>query len=256
MDKRIVSKELFQLGKTHREISKLLNISHATIRSWSQRDGWIKLGDANSHDAHKTGRRCKYNEYVKPRLKEIEEWKSNGFAECEIAIKLNISYSTFRDFKKKFPAFSAVLKKGDANLIDKAEEILHKKACGEYIEEIEIINYDDEGNIVKDKKTGIARQVTKRKTADTTANIFLIKQRKADKYNLELQHKKKTDEENSILTKELNEHRKKMDEEKLKLEKEKINREDNETDNTKAIKDFLNATRPSKKELDEMFDEE
>ena len=52
----------------------------------------------------------KYKEIVEPRLKEVQSWARDGATEEEIAKKLGISYSTFRDYKSKNSALSAALK--------------------------------------------------------------------------------------------------------------------------------------------------
>ena len=52
----------------------------------------------------------KYLENVESKLDEVKAWARDGFTEEEIAEKLGIAYSTFRDYKNKYSALSAVLK--------------------------------------------------------------------------------------------------------------------------------------------------
>lgn len=71
----------------------------------------------------------KYLDNVEPRLKEIQAWARDGFTEEEIATKLNIAYSTFREYKNKYSALSAVLKCARA-YDDEVVNALHKNTLG------------------------------------------------------------------------------------------------------------------------------
>lgn len=53
--------------------------------------------------------KSKYEEYVKPRFAEIEEWISIGLSEEQVAHNLGISWTTFKDYKKKYPSLSALV---------------------------------------------------------------------------------------------------------------------------------------------------
>lgn len=53
--------------------------------------------------------RSRYDTRVEPRLKEIEAWCRDGVSEEQIAKNLGVAYSTFRSYKEKYPALSAVL---------------------------------------------------------------------------------------------------------------------------------------------------
>lgn len=56
-------------------------------------------------------RPSKYETHVAPRFNEVEDWLRNGATEEEVAKRLGIAYSTFKEYKNEFSAFSAVLKK-------------------------------------------------------------------------------------------------------------------------------------------------
>lgn len=53
--------------------------------------------------------RSRYETRVLPRLKEIEAWCRDGVSEEQIAKNLGVAYSTFRTYREKYPALSAVL---------------------------------------------------------------------------------------------------------------------------------------------------
>lgn len=55
------------------------------------------------------GRKGKYETHVKPRLKEIEEWKKVGATDEQIAEQLGVGMSSFYEYKKQFKEFSDIL---------------------------------------------------------------------------------------------------------------------------------------------------
>ena len=59
--------------------------------------------------------RAKYKKWLEPdNLKRISDWARNGVSEPHIATdkdKMDISYSTLKEWKNKYPAISAALKK-------------------------------------------------------------------------------------------------------------------------------------------------
>lgn len=57
-----------------------------------------------------SGRPSKYETHVEPKLEAIATWARNGLSEEQIAENLGVAYSTFREYKRKYSALSAVLK--------------------------------------------------------------------------------------------------------------------------------------------------
>lgn len=55
-------------------------------------------------------RPSKYETHVAPRFEEIKDWVRNGATDEEVAKRLGVAYSTLREYKTEFSAFSAVLK--------------------------------------------------------------------------------------------------------------------------------------------------
>lgn len=53
--------------------------------------------------------KSKWDTNVKDKLILVEGWARNGLSEEQIAKNLGVAYSTFRDYKRKHPALSAVL---------------------------------------------------------------------------------------------------------------------------------------------------
>lgn len=96
----------------------------------------------------KKGRKCLYDELVKPRLEWIKEQVRNGITEKAIAEELGITEQTLANYKNKFPEFKEVISK------DKGADVLKRlvnsgieSACGQWIEE-------ETTTIILDEKTG------------------------------------------------------------------------------------------------------
>lgn len=105
------------------------------------------------------GRKCKYDDQVKPHLKWINEQVRNGISEKAIAQALKITEQTLNNYKKKYPEFAEALSanKGAAVL----QRLINggiEAACGMWVEEeTTIIQLDANGNPKKRQK-----QITKK----------------------------------------------------------------------------------------------
>ena len=92
---------------------------------------------------------AKYKEWLLPEnLLRIQGWSMDGLTDCQIAENMNISYSTFKEWKNKHSAISTALKVSKDIADRQIENALFKAA--------------KEGNI--------------------TAQIFWLKNRKPDKW--------------------------------------------------------------------------
>lgn len=114
----------------------------------------------------------KYQQWLEPdNLLLLQAWARDGFTDEQIATKIGISKQTFYDWKKKYPDFSDSLKKGKEIVDIQVENALLKRALGyEYVEYSEECSEDG----IKKKKT------VKHVIPDTTAQIFWLKNRRAD----------------------------------------------------------------------------
>ncbi len=111
----------------------------------------------------------KYETIVLPNLPLIERWRRNGASEEEVAKRLDIAYSTLREYSKKFSALSAVLKKGKEIVDTEVENALLKRALG--------YEYDE---ITKECRGGelvVTKIVRKQVVPDIAAQIFWLKNR-------------------------------------------------------------------------------
>lgn len=112
---------------------------------------------------------AKYAEWLTPEgLVLVEGWARDGLIDEQIAKNMNVAYSTFREWKKKFPTLSAALKQGKEVSDRQVENALFKTATGYYYQEETVTNA---GEIVTIKKYS---------KPNTTAQIFWLKNRKAE----------------------------------------------------------------------------
>lgn len=117
----------------------------------------------------------KYVEWITPEgLLKIEGWARDGLTDEQIAKNIGIHTGTLYDWKNRFPEFSEALKRGKEVVDRQVENALLKRALGYEYEE------------VKEKFEGgelTERTVTRKEVvADTTAQIFWLKNRKPDKW--------------------------------------------------------------------------
>ena len=99
-------------------------------------------------------------------LLKLEGWARDGLTDEQISRNMGIAYSTFREWKKKYSAFSAVLKRTKDVVDREVENALFRRAMGYKYDEVTY----ERGEEVK--------RVTKEVAPDTTAQIFWLKNRK------------------------------------------------------------------------------
>ena len=114
---------------------------------------------------------AKYTEWITEEgLLKIEGWARDGLTDKQIAENMGVAERTFTDWKKKFSAISAVLKKGKEVIDRQVENALLKRALG-----YECVETTKE---LTDLGLTVTKQVTKQVAPDTTAQIFWLKNRK------------------------------------------------------------------------------
>lgn len=129
-------------------------------------------------------RKNKYKTHVEPKLLLVEAWARDGVIDEDIAKKLGVAYSTFREYVKKYSALLAALKKGKEVADVEVENALFKRATGYQYDEV---TRESEKRI--DPETGElvnvmveTKRVTKEVQPDVTAQIFWLKNRRPDKW--------------------------------------------------------------------------
>lgn len=130
------------------------------------------------------GAKGKYAQWLEPdNLLKIEAWARDGLNDEEIAAKLTITHTTLYDWKSKFPAFAEALKKGKEVVDIEVENALHRKAMGYNVAvmkhfKIKHTEYNEKGYKCLEYEELVAVEEEIHVPADTTAQIFWLKNRK------------------------------------------------------------------------------
>lgn len=124
-------------------------------------------------------KRGRYGDWItKEGLLLVEGWARDGLIDEQIAHNIGIARSTLYGWKKRFPEFDQALRKGKEVVDREVENALYKRAIGHsYLEERETIEEDPDGEITKKTTT-----MNKLVPADTTAQIFWLKNRKPEQW--------------------------------------------------------------------------
>ena len=117
----------------------------------------------------------KYQQWLEPEgLTLLEGWARDGLTDEQIAGNIGINTSTLYDWKNKFPKISEALKKGKEVVDIQVENALLKRALGYEFQETRVEKSDKDGTKII--------QILKHIPADTTAQIFWLKNRRPDKW--------------------------------------------------------------------------
>ena len=106
-------------------------------------------------------------------LLKIEGWAKDGLVDEQIAHNIGITTGTLYEWKNKHPEVSEALKKGKEVVDREVENALYKRALGYNYEEVK--TYVEEVNGKKKKRV---EKTHKHISADVTAQIFWLKNRK------------------------------------------------------------------------------
>ena len=118
----------------------------------------------------------KYAEWLEPDgLLRLEAWARDGLTLEQIAHNCGCSLTTIKDWRNKYPAISAALKKGRDVADIAVENALYKRAMGYTYTETMIEESD------KDSCRKI-RTTTKQVVPDVAAQIFWLKNRKPEQW--------------------------------------------------------------------------
>ena len=117
----------------------------------------------------------KYQQWLETEgLTLLAGWARDGLTDEQIAGNIGINTSTRYDWKNKFPKISEALKKGKEVVDIQVENALLKRALGYDFQETRVEKSDKDGTKIV--------QTLKHIPADTTAQIFWLKNRRPDKW--------------------------------------------------------------------------
>lgn len=114
----------------------------------------------------KPGRPNKYFTHIEPRLDEIEKLCTTK-TEKQIADDMGVSYTSWKEYKRKYSALSAVIKKGRDSLVNDLKSTLIRKAKGFQYTESKVIK--ENGVVVREEI------ITKASLPDVAAINLLLK---------------------------------------------------------------------------------
>ena len=100
----------------------------------------------------------------------IAGWARDGLIDKQIAKNMGVAYSTLREWKKKYSALSAALKKAKDVVDREVENALLKRALG--------YSYTETKTKKKNGKVTEVTTIVKEVVPDVTAQIFWLKNRK------------------------------------------------------------------------------
>ena len=102
---------------------------------------------------NKSGRKNKYESYVKPHLKDISEWVQT-MDEEQIARRLGVGVSTWHAYKNQHPELLDAIKAGRQDLIAEVKSALKMRAKGfEYQEKKVYTKVGDNGTALYEETT-------------------------------------------------------------------------------------------------------
>lgn len=122
--------------------------------------------------------RATYKDWIeKDKLILLEAWARDGLTDKQIAKNIGIAESTLYNWKNDHVEILESLKKGKEVIDIEVENALLKRALGYEYEEVK--TYIEENNGVIKKRKEITKKIM---APDTTAQIFWLKNRKADNW--------------------------------------------------------------------------
>lgn len=131
----------------------------------------------------------KYQEWLEEKsLGLLTAWAREGLDYAQMAEQMQISESTFREWRNKYPAISAAVKHGRAHAIAEVENALHKRATGYTVPvrkafKVKVVDYDDKtGRRLREHEEIVEAIEEVHVPPDTTAQIFYLTNRKPDEW--------------------------------------------------------------------------
>ncbi len=118
-----------------------------------------------------------WEEWIEPKLDDIEAWAREGLSIKEIHTRLGMSSAVFYGIIKTHPEFYDVYHRGAAHAIPKVEAALYKLAVGfEYEEETEELN-------IATGELQLVKRVKKYKEPSITAIMNILKNKKSGEWS-------------------------------------------------------------------------
>lgn len=143
-------------------------------------------------------------DWIKPdNLTLLTAWARDGLIDKEIAEKMNISPPTLYKYKKMFPQIVEALRKGKELVDVEVENALYKKALGYNVPvqkafKVKDIVYNENGKKISETERIEYAEEEIHIPADTTAQIFWLKNRKRKEWRDKVEYETNNDELNKV----------------------------------------------------------
>lgn len=133
----------------------------------------------------------------------IEGWAREGLIDKEIAQKMNVSEATLSNYKKKYPEVKEALRKGKELVDIEVENALLKKALGynaviQKAFKLKDIIYNENGRKISETERIEYAEEKVHIPADTTAQIFWLKNRKKAQWRDKVEYETNASELNKV----------------------------------------------------------
>lgn len=145
----------------------------------------------------------KKNNEIDDKLFLIKGWSRDGLSQQQIASNLGINVDTLIEYKKKYSDFSEALKKGKEIVDIEVENALHKKALGYNVPvrkafKVKEVIYNDNGKKIRETEHLEYADEEIHVPADTTAQIFWLKNRKKNQWRDKVEYETNNDDLNKV----------------------------------------------------------
>lgn len=133
----------------------------------------------------------------------IEGWAREGLFDKDIAKKMNVSEATLNNYKKKYPEVKQALRKGKEIVDIEVENALFKKALGYNVPvqkafKLKDIVYGENGKKISETERIEYAEEEIHVPADTTAQIFWLKNRKKAQWRDKVEYEANAGEINKV----------------------------------------------------------
>lgn len=148
----------------------------------------------------KVGRKPKYEEWLtEEKLSIIRGWKMRGLTNEQVASNMGINIATLCKWQNQFSEISEALKTGKDEADLQVENALFQSAMGYDYEEItEELKWNP---IKRDYEMKVTKKVTKHQPPSNTAQIFWLKNRRAEQWRDKVENNITLNEDSDALSK-------------------------------------------------------
>ena len=143
-------------------------------------------------------------EWLEPeRLTLLTAWARDGLVDGQIAKNMGVSEATLYNYKNKYPEIKKALQKGKEIVDIEVENALFKKALGYNITvqkafKLKDVVYGENGKKISETERIEYAEEEIHVPADTTAQIFWLKNRKKAQWRDKVEYEANTDELNKV----------------------------------------------------------